>query len=152
MCVDGVCVCMYGVCMVCVWCVSVCMVCVCVWCMFGVCVQGEIQQLLIIPDPRAAESYCEDYIPDCHAPLPYDSLSRQPEEVSDYQAALLLSILSSLISLSFFSSSSSLTTDTCVWQTSCPCASSLPVCVPVHFLSVCQQCFTSLLTAGDQIH
>ena len=47
-----------------------------------VCPQGEIQQLLIVADPRAAETYCQDYIPDCHAPLPYDSLSQETEEVS----------------------------------------------------------------------
>ncbi|KAM9391317.1 collagen alpha-1(XI) chain-like [Salvelinus alpinus] len=42
--------------------------------------EGEIQQLLIVADPRAAETYCQDYIPDCHAPLPYDSLSQETEE------------------------------------------------------------------------
>lgn len=43
--------------------------------------QGEIQQLLLVDDPRAAESYCEQYIPDCDYPLPYSSLSLEPEEV-----------------------------------------------------------------------
>uniref|UniRef100_A0A3P8Y4V9 Fibrillar collagen NC1 domain-containing protein n=1 Tax=Esox lucius TaxID=8010 RepID=A0A3P8Y4V9_ESOLU len=46
--------------------------------------EGDIQQLLIIPDPRAAETYCQDYIPDCHALLPYDSLTRETEEVSAF--------------------------------------------------------------------
>lgn len=44
--------------------------------------QGDIQQLLIVDDPRAAEMYCQDYIPDCHAPLPYNSILIETEEVS----------------------------------------------------------------------
>lgn len=44
--------------------------------------QGDIQQLLIIDDPSAAETYCQDYIPDCDAPLPYNSILTEPEEVS----------------------------------------------------------------------
>lgn len=43
--------------------------------------QGDIQQLLIIDDPRAAETYCQDYIPDCDAPLPYNNILTQAEEV-----------------------------------------------------------------------
>jgi len=44
--------------------------------------KGEIQQLLIIDDPRAAETYCQDYIPDCDAALPYDNILTETEEVS----------------------------------------------------------------------
>lgn len=43
--------------------------------------QGDIQQLLLIGDPRAAETYCQDYIPDCDAPLPYDNILTEAEEV-----------------------------------------------------------------------
>lgn len=52
-------------------------VCVCV-----TVTQGDIQQLLIVEDPRAAETYCQDYIPDCHAPLPYNTILVEAEEVS----------------------------------------------------------------------
>uniref|UniRef100_A0A671TWF5 Fibrillar collagen NC1 domain-containing protein n=1 Tax=Sparus aurata TaxID=8175 RepID=A0A671TWF5_SPAAU len=44
--------------------------------------EGEIQQLLIVEDPRAAETYCQDYIPDCDAPLPYNTILTEAEEVS----------------------------------------------------------------------
>lgn len=43
--------------------------------------QGDIQQLLIVDDPGAAETYCQDYIPDCDMPLPYNSILTEPEEV-----------------------------------------------------------------------
>uniref|UniRef100_A0A667WJ99 Collagen, type V, alpha 3b n=1 Tax=Myripristis murdjan TaxID=586833 RepID=A0A667WJ99_9TELE len=49
--------------------------------------EGDIQQLLIVNDPRAAETYCQDYIPDCHAPLPYNSILTEPEEVSPVRTA-----------------------------------------------------------------
>ncbi|XP_072239793.1 collagen alpha-1(V) chain-like [Leuresthes tenuis] len=42
--------------------------------------EGEIQQLLLIDDPRAAETYCQDYIPDCDAALPYDNILTETEE------------------------------------------------------------------------
>lgn len=51
--------------------------CVCVYIL-----QGEIQQLLIDPDPRAAADYCQNYIPDCDSALPYTSLLLDPEEVA----------------------------------------------------------------------
>lgn len=54
-------------------------VCVCVCDLGGM--QGDIQQLLIVDDPGAAETYCQDYIPDCDAPLPYNSILTEPEEV-----------------------------------------------------------------------
>lgn len=50
--------------------------------MFVIVPQGDIQQLLLVDDPRAAETYCRDYIPDCDAPLPYDSVLAEDEEVS----------------------------------------------------------------------
>ncbi|KAK3530708.1 hypothetical protein QTP86_032245 [Hemibagrus guttatus] len=43
--------------------------------------EGEIQQLLIVPDPSAAAGYCQNYITDCDSTLPYNSLSLDPEEV-----------------------------------------------------------------------
>ncbi|KAI4833345.1 hypothetical protein KUCAC02_016253, partial [Chaenocephalus aceratus] len=43
--------------------------------------EGDIQQLLIVDDPRAAETYCQDYIPDCDAALPYNSILSEAEEV-----------------------------------------------------------------------
>ncbi|KAI5090989.1 collagen alpha-3(V) chain precursor [Silurus meridionalis] len=42
--------------------------------------EGEIQQLLIVDDPYAAEYYCHDYIPDCDSPLPYRTQNYEPEE------------------------------------------------------------------------
>ncbi len=44
--------------------------------------QGEIQQLLIAPDPRAAADYCHTHIPDCDSALAYNSLSLDPVEVT----------------------------------------------------------------------
>ncbi|KAM9314869.1 collagen alpha-1(XI) chain-like [Pholidichthys leucotaenia] len=43
--------------------------------------EGDIQQLLVVDDPRAAETYCQDYIPDCDAPLPYNTILTEAEEV-----------------------------------------------------------------------
>ncbi|GCC19287.1 hypothetical protein chiPu_0021025 [Chiloscyllium punctatum] len=45
--------------------------------------QGEIQQLLIVPDHRAAYDYCEHYSPDCETPLP-DSPQSQDPNFDDY--------------------------------------------------------------------
>ncbi|KAI5620898.1 collagen alpha-3(V) chain precursor [Silurus asotus] len=42
--------------------------------------EGDIQQLLIVDDPYAAEYYCHDYIPDCDSPLPYRTQNYEPEE------------------------------------------------------------------------
>ncbi|TFJ97132.1 transmembrane protein 184A [Platysternon megacephalum] len=42
--------------------------------------QGDVQQLLISPDPRAALHYCETYMPGCDVPLPYGLLGLYPEE------------------------------------------------------------------------
>uniref|UniRef100_A0AAY4DSK7 Fibrillar collagen NC1 domain-containing protein n=1 Tax=Denticeps clupeoides TaxID=299321 RepID=A0AAY4DSK7_9TELE len=43
--------------------------------------EGDIQQLLIVEDPRTAADYCQHYIPDCHTPLPYSSQPLDPKEV-----------------------------------------------------------------------
>lgn len=43
--------------------------------------QGDIQQLLIVPDPAAAHSYCQLYMPACDQPLLYPLLAPFPEEV-----------------------------------------------------------------------
>ena len=37
---------------------------------FSLLSQGEIQDLMIIPDPGAAYEHCEKYTPDCDVPLP----------------------------------------------------------------------------------
>lgn len=44
--------------------------------------QGDIQQLLILEDPKAAASYCVNYIPDCDSALPYNSQALGLQEVS----------------------------------------------------------------------
>ncbi|TRY90265.1 hypothetical protein DNTS_005122 [Danionella cerebrum] len=41
--------------------------------------EGEIQQLLLVDDPKAAADYCQDYIPDCDRPLPYSTLTLNPK-------------------------------------------------------------------------
>ncbi|MED6252410.1 hypothetical protein ATANTOWER_011373 [Ataeniobius toweri] len=50
--------------------------------------QGDIQQLLIVADPRAAYDYCEHYSPDCESPSHHDTpQAQEPEEeypVYDY--------------------------------------------------------------------
>lgn len=42
--------------------------------------QGDIQQLLIVADPRAANDYCEHYSPDCETPHRDTPQAQQPEE------------------------------------------------------------------------
>uniref|UniRef100_A0AAQ4NW57 Collagen, type XI, alpha 1b n=1 Tax=Gasterosteus aculeatus aculeatus TaxID=481459 RepID=A0AAQ4NW57_GASAC len=43
--------------------------------------EGDIQQLLIVADPRAAHDYCEHYSPDCETPNHHDTpQAQQPEE------------------------------------------------------------------------
>lgn len=44
--------------------------------------QGDIQQLLIVADPKAAYDYCEHYIPDCDVPHKDTLQAQEPEEVS----------------------------------------------------------------------
>lgn len=44
--------------------------------------QGDIQQLLIVPDPKAAYDYCEHYSPDCDTPHSDSLQAQEPEEVS----------------------------------------------------------------------
>lgn len=40
--------------------------------------QGDIQQLLIVADPRAALEYCEHYSPDCDTAIPDAPQSQDP--------------------------------------------------------------------------
>ncbi|KAL8178244.1 UNVERIFIED_CONTAM: hypothetical protein K2H54_038424 [Gekko kuhli] len=40
---------------------------------------GDIQQLLIISDPRAAYDYCEHYSPDCDSPVPNAPQAQEPQ-------------------------------------------------------------------------
>lgn len=48
---------------------------------FSVFLQGDIQQLLIVADPRAAYDYCEHYSPDCETPNHHDTpQAQEPEE------------------------------------------------------------------------
>uniref|UniRef100_A0A8C6URL0 Laminin G domain-containing protein n=1 Tax=Neogobius melanostomus TaxID=47308 RepID=A0A8C6URL0_9GOBI len=47
--------------------------------------EGDIQQLLIVADPRAAYDYCEHYSPDCENPSHHDTPQNQepePDQVS----------------------------------------------------------------------
>lgn len=42
--------------------------------------QGDIQQLLIVADPKVAYDYCEHYIPDCDVPHKDTLQAQEPEE------------------------------------------------------------------------
>uniref|UniRef100_A0A3P8XJW6 Fibrillar collagen NC1 domain-containing protein n=1 Tax=Esox lucius TaxID=8010 RepID=A0A3P8XJW6_ESOLU len=42
--------------------------------------EGDIQQLLIVADPRAAYDYCEHYSPDCETPHQEQPQAQEPEE------------------------------------------------------------------------
>ncbi|CAL8399507.1 unnamed protein product [Arctogadus glacialis] len=42
--------------------------------------QGDIQQFLIVPDPKAAFDYCEHYSPDCDTPHGQRLQAQQPED------------------------------------------------------------------------
>lgn len=64
-----------------------------------VCVQGKIQQLLLVDDPQVAADYCQDYIPDCDSPLPYSTQSLDPDEVSDSS----VSVAPHVVKKAFFS-------------------------------------------------
>ncbi len=51
------------------------------------CFQGDIQQLMIVSDHRAAFDYCEHYSPDCEVPAPEQPQNQDPnndEDVSSY--------------------------------------------------------------------
>lgn len=48
--------------------------------MFFCVLQGDIQQLLIVSDPKAAYDYCEHYSPDCETPLSHSLQAQEPEE------------------------------------------------------------------------
>nr|XP_015210957.1 PREDICTED: collagen alpha-1(XI) chain [Lepisosteus oculatus] len=41
--------------------------------------EGDIQQLLIVADPRAAYDYCEHYSPDCETPHPNAPQAQEPQ-------------------------------------------------------------------------
>jgi len=40
---------------------------------------GDIQQLLIIGDPKAAYDYCEHYSPDCDSSVPKAAQAQEPQ-------------------------------------------------------------------------
>uniref|UniRef100_A0A673LMQ0 Collagen, type XI, alpha 1b n=1 Tax=Sinocyclocheilus rhinocerous TaxID=307959 RepID=A0A673LMQ0_9TELE len=42
--------------------------------------EGDIQQLLLVADPRAASDYCEHYSPDCETPHQETPQAQEPEE------------------------------------------------------------------------
>ena len=42
--------------------------------------QGDIQQLLIVADSKAAYDYCEHYSPDCDTPHGESLQAQEPEE------------------------------------------------------------------------
>uniref|UniRef100_A0A8C8GRQ4 Collagen, type XI, alpha 1a n=1 Tax=Oncorhynchus tshawytscha TaxID=74940 RepID=A0A8C8GRQ4_ONCTS len=46
--------------------------------------QGDIQQLLIVADPKAAYDYCEHYSPDCETPHGHSLQAQQPEDEVNY--------------------------------------------------------------------
>lgn len=41
--------------------------------------QGDIQQLLITGDPKAAYDYCEHYSPDCDSSVPKAAQAQEPQ-------------------------------------------------------------------------
>ncbi|MGH0156650.1 UNVERIFIED_CONTAM: hypothetical protein FKN15_051449 [Acipenser sinensis] len=41
--------------------------------------KGDIQQLLIVADPRAAYDYCEHYSPDCETSHPNAPQAQEPQ-------------------------------------------------------------------------
>ncbi|KAL8164106.1 UNVERIFIED_CONTAM: hypothetical protein K2H54_046021 [Gekko kuhli] len=47
-------------------------------------VTGDLQQLLIVPDPSAAAQYCQHYMPDCNRPLTYALHAQYAEEFREY--------------------------------------------------------------------
>uniref|UniRef100_A0A8B9CW13 Collagen type V alpha 1 chain n=1 Tax=Anser brachyrhynchus TaxID=132585 RepID=A0A8B9CW13_9AVES len=46
--------------------------------------EGDIQQLLIVADPRAAHDYCEHYSPDCDTAIPDSPQSQDPNQDEYY--------------------------------------------------------------------
>lgn len=57
------------------------MVEICLFFLFFCFLQGDIQQLLIVEDPKAAYDYCEHYSPDCDTALSDSLQAQEPEEV-----------------------------------------------------------------------
>lgn len=45
--------------------------------------QGDIQQLMIVADHRAAYDYCEHYSPDCEVPAPDQPQNQDPNTDKD---------------------------------------------------------------------
>lgn len=45
---------------------------------FSAAFQGDIQQLMIVADHRAAFDYCEHYSPDCEVPVPDQPQNQDP--------------------------------------------------------------------------
>uniref|UniRef100_A0A8C9WRP2 Laminin G domain-containing protein n=1 Tax=Scleropages formosus TaxID=113540 RepID=A0A8C9WRP2_SCLFO len=65
--------------------------------------QGDIQQLLIAPNPQAAYDFCEHYSPDCDSPLPNTQAQDPSTYVSDtqhYDSSRCLSVPSLSVCLS----------------------------------------------------
>uniref|UniRef100_A0A8D3BF92 Collagen, type XI, alpha 1a n=1 Tax=Scophthalmus maximus TaxID=52904 RepID=A0A8D3BF92_SCOMX len=52
--------------------------------------QGDIQQLLIVADPKAAFDYCEHYSPDCETPHGDSLQAQEPEEEVTFVLTLAL--------------------------------------------------------------
>uniref|UniRef100_A0A668A8T1 Collagen, type XI, alpha 1b n=1 Tax=Myripristis murdjan TaxID=586833 RepID=A0A668A8T1_9TELE len=51
--------------------------------------EGDIQQLLIVADPRAAYDYCEHYSPDCETPNHHDTPQAQEPEEENYEEEIV---------------------------------------------------------------
>uniref|UniRef100_H2RSX7 Collagen, type XI, alpha 1a n=1 Tax=Takifugu rubripes TaxID=31033 RepID=H2RSX7_TAKRU len=54
--------------------------------------QGDIQQLLIVDDPKAAYDYCEHYMPDCDTPHSDSLQAQEPEEEVSSPASFQLTL------------------------------------------------------------
>lgn len=64
--------------------------------------QGDIQQLLIVADPKAAYDYCEHYMPDCDTPHKHTLQAQEPEgEVSIHITWWLLGSDERFLALSY---------------------------------------------------
>uniref|UniRef100_A0A3Q2SPQ3 Laminin G domain-containing protein n=1 Tax=Fundulus heteroclitus TaxID=8078 RepID=A0A3Q2SPQ3_FUNHE len=52
--------------------------------------EGDIQQLMIVADHRAAYDYCEHYSPDCEVPVPDRPQNQDPNTEDDVSSTLAL--------------------------------------------------------------